>query len=430
MKWYPCNYSGGGTEDKSVTFTRADKRENIASGEKHKTLFGKIAKYFADLKTVAFTGKYDDLSGKPQTMTPSAHRHARADITDFPASMPASDVKAWAKAANKPSYNWNEIGNKPTSMPASDVYSWAKAANKPSYNWNEIGSKPQTFPPSSHSHDYAASNHSHSNYATKNNSELTGITKVTTIASPIYGGSGPGIPKVTTAITANAGQIQFCTLDENSSSPSRIITMQLHFAKRYLAPDYDGSVDLGKDSGRWDNIYASTNVISTSDREVKKEISYIGDTSRENISTYMDDTQLVSLINGLKACVYKFKDNGNRPHHGLIAQDVEELLLKLGIKDHAAFIKSPKTKEIEREEEYTDEDGNKKTRTKTIQEEIPGEYIYGLRYEEFIADIIRFCQILYKKTGTLEKNLQEQQEKTEKLEERIAGLEKIINQGA
>ena len=39
------------------------------------------------------------------------------------------------------------------SRPASDVYAWAKAQNKPSYSWNEITSKPSTFTPSSHTHD-------------------------------------------------------------------------------------------------------------------------------------------------------------------------------------------------------------------------------------------------------------------------------------
>lgn len=37
------------------------------------------------------------------------HTHAKADITDFPTSMPASDVKAWAKAETKPSYSLSEI---------------------------------------------------------------------------------------------------------------------------------------------------------------------------------------------------------------------------------------------------------------------------------------------------------------------------------
>ena len=47
------------------TFTEASTRANIASGESMATLFGKIKKFFTDLKTVAFTGSYNDLSNKP-----------------------------------------------------------------------------------------------------------------------------------------------------------------------------------------------------------------------------------------------------------------------------------------------------------------------------------------------------------------------------
>lgn len=46
-------------------FTVADKRENIASKEKISKILGKIAKFFADLKKVAFTGDYADLTNKP-----------------------------------------------------------------------------------------------------------------------------------------------------------------------------------------------------------------------------------------------------------------------------------------------------------------------------------------------------------------------------
>lgn len=46
-------------------FTVADKRENIASKEKMPKILGKIAKYFTDLKKVAFTGDYADLTNKP-----------------------------------------------------------------------------------------------------------------------------------------------------------------------------------------------------------------------------------------------------------------------------------------------------------------------------------------------------------------------------
>jgi len=32
-----------------------------------------------DLKLVAFTGNYDDLTGKPTAMAPTAHKHGKAD---------------------------------------------------------------------------------------------------------------------------------------------------------------------------------------------------------------------------------------------------------------------------------------------------------------------------------------------------------------
>lgn len=72
-------------------FTVAAKRENIASKEKMPKILGKIAKFFTDLKTVAFTGSYKDLSNKPT-------------------SLPASDVSAWAKANTKPTYTKAEVG--------------------------------------------------------------------------------------------------------------------------------------------------------------------------------------------------------------------------------------------------------------------------------------------------------------------------------
>lgn len=40
----------------------------------------------------------------------NGHKHVKADITDFPTSMPASDVYAWAKAATKPTYTSAEVG--------------------------------------------------------------------------------------------------------------------------------------------------------------------------------------------------------------------------------------------------------------------------------------------------------------------------------
>ena len=40
----------------------------------------------------------------------SVHSHTKSQITDFPTSMPASDVHAWAKASTKPAYTATEVG--------------------------------------------------------------------------------------------------------------------------------------------------------------------------------------------------------------------------------------------------------------------------------------------------------------------------------
>lgn len=55
----------GDASKTTVSFTQASSRTNIATGESEAILMGKIAKYFADLKTVAFTGSYNDLSNRP-----------------------------------------------------------------------------------------------------------------------------------------------------------------------------------------------------------------------------------------------------------------------------------------------------------------------------------------------------------------------------
>ena len=59
----------GDGSDVTATFTAAGSRGAINSGEKLSVIFGKIAKWYADLKTVAFTGAYDDLTGKPTIPT-------------------------------------------------------------------------------------------------------------------------------------------------------------------------------------------------------------------------------------------------------------------------------------------------------------------------------------------------------------------------
>lgn len=53
------------TNDQTPTFLEESSRVNIASGDKLSLIFGKIKKFFSDLKTVAFSGSYNDLSNTP-----------------------------------------------------------------------------------------------------------------------------------------------------------------------------------------------------------------------------------------------------------------------------------------------------------------------------------------------------------------------------
>ena len=354
MAWFKSGYKQTDTKDRTASFTQAGTRENIRSGEKHKTLFGKIAKYFSDLKPVAFSGSYNDLQDKPSNLAPSSHRHSKSDITDFPSSMPASDV-----------------------------YSWAKAASKPSYTAGEVGALPVT------------------------GGTVTGDTVIQKV--------------VTTNVTMGRGVIYFAGDTSNDNSNNHLLfspdwgTQNAVIVKRQtFRPAASSYMYLGDSSHMWNQLYATNGSISTSDRNEKENISYIGKDSKYK-DTYMSDGQLVKFMCGILPCIFKrINGESGRPHHGIIAQDFEELMKKIGLHDHAAFIKSPKTEEIE----TTKEAGSKEIKT----QEIPGEYIYGIRYEELISDVIRFGQIMYDKLDNLADIIQKQEEKITSLEEKLSQI--------
>lgn len=85
----------------------------------------------------ASQGAYDGSTVKNINITassvgaaPSSHTHSKSQITDFPASMPASDVYPWAKQSSKPSYTIGEVGG---SLDAARISGTISAANLPSY---------------------------------------------------------------------------------------------------------------------------------------------------------------------------------------------------------------------------------------------------------------------------------------------------------
>lgn len=67
-----------GKASDNQTFTQASTRANLVSGESFATIFGKLMKWYADLKAVAFSGSYTDLSDQPTI--PSAANNGQLTI--------------------------------------------------------------------------------------------------------------------------------------------------------------------------------------------------------------------------------------------------------------------------------------------------------------------------------------------------------------
>lgn len=73
-------------------------------------------KILSQLGISNIAGLVEALEGKANKV----HTHTKSQISDFPTSMPASDVHEWAKKDKKPDYDWNEIKNKPDKFTPSD----------------------------------------------------------------------------------------------------------------------------------------------------------------------------------------------------------------------------------------------------------------------------------------------------------------------
>lgn len=73
---------------------------------KYKDKSGNMTTMYPKTKVANVEGLSTELDKK----APLTHTHTKSQISDFPTSMPASDVKAWAKAATKPSYTASEVG--------------------------------------------------------------------------------------------------------------------------------------------------------------------------------------------------------------------------------------------------------------------------------------------------------------------------------
>lgn len=163
-------HSNKSTLDKLTETLLANWTEAYNKRHEHgnKAVIDKITQALLDDWTVAYTHisntvkhitadertNWNDANGKK-------HTHANKSIIDKLTQAMLDKLSGIAAGAEvNVQADWNVVDensdayikNKPIAMPASDVLAWAKAANKPAYSWSEITSKPNTFPPSSHNH--------------------------------------------------------------------------------------------------------------------------------------------------------------------------------------------------------------------------------------------------------------------------------------
>ena len=105
-------------------------------------------------KGASFLTAHQDISGKEDKSNKVTSWSATTTDAHYPSE---KLVKAAldGKASSSHTHTKSQITDFPSSMPASDVYSWAKAKTKPSYAWGEITDKPSTFTPSTHTHSDA-----------------------------------------------------------------------------------------------------------------------------------------------------------------------------------------------------------------------------------------------------------------------------------
>lgn len=149
-----------------------------------------------------------------------------------------------------------------------------------------------------------------------------------------------------------------------------------------------GKGNIGANGNRWASVHASTvysngSAVSTSDERLKKNINPLGNK--------MSSKDFIMALNPVE---YKYKASigtSGRKHYGFIAQEVKSIIESQDLGDLGIYTESP-----------IDE-------SKDLKDCTYDDVELGLRYEEFIAPIVKL--------------LQEQQSTIDKLSDRLAYLE-------
>lgn len=369
--------TGGDTAENTTAFTAASARENLKSGESHATLFGKIAKWFADLKEVAFTGKipWADVTGKPSTYTPASHTH---DNQYYKKEESDATLAALMQSLIK--------RDEDVKVELTTGYTTADGAlnNRITAVVNEL-----------------------KKYLPLAGGTLTGSLNIAS-GKYIHGTHTNGTILDILGLNKNNN----CHVG-NNTTPTFLhgAGYQLDISGAFICPNVSNQMSCGTKNKLWTTVFSKTGAINTSDR-----------TKKHNIIDLTEAYEQLFLK--LKPKSFIFND-GDRVHIGAISQDVEDAMQELGIepRQFAGFCKDIRYEYTE----YNEEDGTPVESSKVPCKDEDGNiiYDYALRYQEFIFLTVHMVQKLWNRVEILEKENAEMRDQIKSMQQDIAELKKI-----
>lgn len=367
--------TGGDTAENTTAFTAASARENLKSGESHATLFGKIVKWFSDLKEVAFTGKipWSDVTGKPSTYAPSSHTHDERYYTE-------SEVDSIYSGIMQNLISGDE--NVTTKLSKTIANGDATLDNRITAVANTLkGYLPLSGGTLTGSLDIASGKYIHGTHTNGTILDILGLNKNN---------------------NCHVG---------NDTTPTFLhgAGYQLDISGAFICPNVSNQMSCGTKNKLWTTVFSKTGAINTSDR-----------TKKHNIIDLTEAYEQLFLK--LKPKSFIFND-GDRVHIGAISQDVEDAMHELGMsaEEFAGFCK-----DIRYDYREYNDDGTPVESSKIPCKDEDGNiiYDYALRYQEFIFLTVHMVQKLWNRVDVVEKENAEIKEQIRSMQQDIAELKK------
>lgn len=367
---------GGDTASNIVSFTASTARENLKSGESHATLFGKIVKWFSDLKEVAFTGKipWSDVTGKPSTYAPSSHTHDERYYTE-------SEVNSIYSGIMQNLISGDE--NVTTKLSKNIANGDATLDNRITAVANAL-----------------------KGYLPLSGGTLTGGLDIES-GKYIHGTHTNGTILDILGLNKNNN----CHVG-NNTTPTFLhgAGYQLDISGAFICPNVSNQMSCGTKNKLWTTVFSKTGAINTSDRTKKHDIKDLTEVYEK-------------LFLKLQPKSFVF-NNGDRVHIGAISQDVEDAMQELGIvaEEFAGFCKDIRYEYTA----YNEEDGTPVESSKIPCKDEDGNiiYDYALRYQEFIFLTIHMVQKLWNRVEILEKENAEMRDQIKSIQQDITELKK------